>query len=153
MKKGIGWIIGTFEVIIGFFMFIVAQAEISNNLSYSWRRPYTSYEAQVILTKWIGIILLFSGVIWIVQKLYQVMYTKKHIQEINQLTQRRNSVKCANCELEISESVNICPRCGEVVKKNNFNNIKYDGIHFCGKCGNQISLSESFCTKCGNKIV
>ncbi|MDE7424357.1 MAG: zinc ribbon domain-containing protein [Lachnospiraceae bacterium] len=152
MKKCIGWIIGTLETLMGFFMFIVAKAEISSNSSYTWSRPYTSYEAQVIITKWVGIMLLVSGVIWIGQKLYQAIYTNKHIQDINQLTQRGGAIKCASCGLGISASVDICPRCGKVVEKGNTNNMKHGVIRFCGKCGSQINMGESFCSKCGNKI-
>ena len=64
MKEKIGWIVGLIEVFAGFAFFLVAQTEISSNSRYTWRRPYTDYEQQVIMTKWIGLILLIVGIIF-----------------------------------------------------------------------------------------
>ena len=61
MKEKIGWIVGLIEVLVGFVFFCIAQAEISSNCRYTWRRPYTDYEQQVIMTYWT---ILFVGILY-----------------------------------------------------------------------------------------
>ena len=154
MKGKFIWIIGILETIIGFVLFVSAQVEISVNSAYSWRQPYTTYEAKIVMMKWIGIALLFSGIIWIGLKLYQKRYTSKHIQEVNQVIKRGGANKCPNCGLSLSADVKNCPRCGNAVKSNtsDFSATVKESVHFCSNCGNQVSTSESFCPKCGQKI-
>lgn len=154
MKKKVGWIIGTIETIIGFVCFLVAQMEISSNSRYTWRKPYTSYEAQVLMTKWIGIAFLVSGIIWLGLKVYQVRYTEKHVQEMNPVVKKGGIAKCLNCGLALTADAESCPRCGKTVKKISDNSANSFGhTCFCSKCGNLITTNELFCPKCGQKII
>lgn len=149
MKKKIGWIIGFAESIVGFALFIAAQSEISANSWYTWRPPYTSYEAEVIMMKWIGLALLISGVVWIGLKFYQIKFINKHTEDINQVTEKGGAIKCAGCGLEVAASVKTCPRCGKTIATNGAEENKGS---FCGKCGNQVGKGQTYCPKCGNKI-
>lgn len=154
MKRTIGWIIGTIVTIIGFLCFFVAQMEISSNSRYSWTKPYTSYEALVLRTKWGGILFLILGILWLVLMVYQAKYTDKHIQEINPVLKKGGIRKCLNCGLDLTADAESCPRCGETVKEisSNFAN-SFESICFCSKCGNSIKAKELFCPRCGQKII
>lgn len=151
MKKVIGWVISLFELVVGLVLFVMAQSEISTNSWYTWRQPYTSYEAQVIMMKWIGIILLISGIIWIALLLFRVIYTNKHTQDITVLTQKGGSLQCVNCGLAVAANLSICPRCGKSVRNAVTNESQADSIHFCPRCGSQINNHDSSCPKCGNQ--
>lgn len=154
MKGKIGWIIGTIETIIGFACFFVAQMEISSNSRYTWRKPYSSHEAQVLMTKWIGIAFLISGIVWLGLKIYQARYTNKHTQEMNPVVKNGGTTKCLNCGLALTAGAESCPRCGNAVKEISGNsNYGSERTCFCGKCGNSIRADEQFCSKCGQKII
>lgn len=152
MKGKLLWFIGILQVSIGSMLSISAQAEILTNSRYTWTRPYTSYETKIITSRWVGILLIISGIIWIGLKLFQIRYANKHIQEVSQSTKSGNIIKCPNCELTLSAGTANCPRCGKPTSNNDINSIESNSIRFCSKCGNQISANESFCTKCGNQI-
>ena len=113
MKGKFGWIIGTIETIIGFIFFIISQVEVSSNSGYTWSKPYSTYEAQVIMLKWIGIILFISGIFWFILNLCQSSYTNKHTQEVNKITKKGGVLKCSNCGLTFTASTKQCPRCGK----------------------------------------
>lgn len=53
MKKIIGFIIGALITFIGFINIIIANIEMSTARGYTFRPPYTEYEAGVIITKYI----------------------------------------------------------------------------------------------------
>lgn len=154
MKGKFVWILGTLETIIGFGLFFAAQMEISSNSRYTWRKPYTSYEAQVIMMKWLGIILLVSGIIWLCLKVLQIKYTNTHTQEITPVIERGGVIKCSNCGLTLSADVENCPKCGNAVNvnKSNINAVENIKVHFCSKCGNKVNPNEAFCSNCGQKI-
>lgn len=154
MKGKILWILGVAETCIGFVLFVVAQMEISSNSRYTWRKPYTSYEAQVVMTKWIGIILLISGIVWLLLKIYQLRYTNTHTQEITPLSENGGSVKCPNCGLSLSADVKTCPRCGAVTtdEAQSYTQQNSSVSNFCSNCGNKVNANERFCPKCGQKI-
>lgn len=118
MKEKMGWIVGLIEVFAGFAFFVVAQTEISSNSRYTWRRPYTDYEQQVIMTKWIGLILLIVGITGLGIRVYKTMYTNKHTQEINEITKLGGTVNCQKCGLTVAQNVSVCPRCGTEITKN-----------------------------------
>lgn len=153
MKGKFVWILGTIETIIGFALFWSAQMEISSNARYTWRRPYTSYEAQVIMIKWIGIILLASGIIWLCLKMFQLKYTNTHTQEITPVIEKGGIITCPNCGLTLSADVENCPRCGSTTKtKKSLNTTEKNVVHFCSNCGAKVNLTEVFCSNCGQKI-
>lgn len=150
MKNKLGWIIGIFECIIGFLMFIIAQAEIVTNTDYTWSRPYTQFEAQIILIKWLGIILILSGIIWMALKIYQIVYADKYIKDVTPLMREGGTVKCSNCGLVISANMKVCPRCKIQVRDEK--RVENNYI-FCSKCGFRIVKGTKFCSKCGNKVM
>ena len=154
MKGKIGWIIGAIEVIIGFAFFLVAQMEISSDSRYTWTKPYTSYEAQVLMIKWIGIVFLIGGICWLALKVYQARYTDKHTQEMNPVVKKGGTTKCLNCGLTLIANAVSCPRCGKTVKKISSNATNsFERTCFCSKCGNLVKQNELFCPKCGQKII
>ena len=118
MKEKIGWIVGIVEVIVGFAFFVTAQAEMSSNSRYTWRRPYTDYEQQVILTKWIGLALLIAGIIGLGIRIYKYIYTNKHTEDINEISRLGGTIKCPGCGLIIVRNVAVCPRCGKEITVN-----------------------------------
>ena len=169
MKKTAGWIIGSLELLIGFVMFVSAQIEISTNHHYTFRKPYTEYEMQVVLLKWLGIIFLISGIIWILLKLYQANYLSKHMQEIPHFNQSNSISSCPKCGLTITGNVSTCPRCGTAIHTAPVSVVTPSPMaqtipmsaptpqtnsekHFCSQCGNSINDNQVFCPKCGNKL-
>lgn len=154
MKGKILWILGTVQAVIGFALFLTAQLEISGNPWYTWHRPYSSYEAQIIMMKWIGIILLISGISILGLKLYQLRYTSTHTQEITPVTKRGGSITCPGCGLTLSANIATCPRCGKAVQAvPSKSNAEQNGtLRFCSNCGNQVNTNGPFCPKCGQKI-
>ena len=153
MKGKFGWIVGTIETIVGFTCFMVAQMEISSNSRYTWSRPYTSYEAQVLMTKWVGIALLISGIVWLGLKVYQTRYINSHVQEMDQVVRKGGTIRCSNCGINLTADIERCPRCRTAVKEvPNISTNRSHTICFCSKCGNSINTNDAFCTKCGQKI-
>ena len=152
MKGKFVWILSALEIVIGLVLFLSAQVEISSNPWYSWRRPYTPYEAQIILVKWIGIFLVISGIVWLCLKIYQLRYTDAHTQEISPTEGKGGIVKCSNCGLTLSSAAESCPRCGNAMINTNTNIAEKNVVQFCGKCGSKLSPSEMYCPNCGQKI-
>lgn len=151
MKNNVKSIIGIFVTVVGFLLFVMAQSEMSDNSRYTWSEPYSSYESQVIMMKWIGFILLISGITYFVLKWYQTIYTNKHVQDVNSVTKSEGTVNCCHCGLTVLADTKKCPRCGKSLEKSN--NVKQSESCFCSQCGKQINKNEKFCSKCGNKIV
>ena len=147
MKGKIGWVVGTIETIVGFVFFIIAQIEISGNSRYTWTKPYTSYETQVLMVKWIGVLLLIYGIINLGLKVYQERYTEKHTQEMSSVVKRGGKSKCLNCGLALTADVECCPRCGKKIEDISGKSVR------CGKCGNLITEKETSCPKCGQRII
>lgn len=154
MKGKFGWIFGALDTVVGFILLVAAQMEISSNPWYTWRKPYTSYEAQVLMVKWVGILLIVCGLIWLGLKVYQTRYTSNHIQEINPITKTGGAIQCPNCGLTLSAGVGQCPRCGNPVNAHKLPSNPVQGApsHYCSNCGSQVGESQSFCAKCGHKI-
>ena len=117
MKGKIWWIVNIMETFIGFILFITAQMEISGDSSYSWRRPYSDYEQQVITTKWIGLVLLIGGGIWLGIRIYQYVYVNKHTQDLNEIAKLGGIAKCQTCGLTVTQNLTFCPRCGSAIPK------------------------------------
>ncbi len=115
MKGKILWIIGIIEVIIGMAFYVTARVEIANNWRYTWTSPYTSYEMQVVMTKWIGLLLLVTGILLLGLKVYQTVYLNKHTQDVTAVTEKGGAIKCEKCGLMISANAEKCPKCGTKV--------------------------------------
>ncbi len=122
MKKLYG-IMGAISSIIGFIFTISAQIVIESNTRYTWSRPYTQFEAQTLLVKWIGLAMLISGLIDIALIVISKVYTDKNIKDTN--IQRFADITCPHCGLRVSKSTNVCPKCKKSIKeeiKNGTNN-------------------------------
>ena len=158
MKKTIGWIIYVIDLIVGFSLFIAAQLEISTNSRYTFHKPLTKYELQVISFKWVGILLIVCGIFELVVKLIQKNYTNKHMQESVIGTVNKIGNICPECALPITVDTIKCPRCGCSIKNNNVTNYQMNGIgsmekkRFCSNCGNAVDIEQKFCEVCGNKL-
>ncbi len=116
-------ILGSIGIIIGFALFLSAQMVISTSTRYTFERPLTQYEIQILSLKWFGILFIIFGVLDIIL----VILAKKkeaEMQDPNDLT--LNSGKCPNCGLLVSDGTKICPKCKTVLKgdsqnvKNNY---------------------------------
>lgn len=173
MKKGIGLIFGYLFILIGGVLFGIAQFEINNNSRYTFTPPYTSYEAEIIITKMGGVILLFIGITWVALLIFKMKYTNSHVEEINSLS-KNNTLCCNKCGIRLIENLDVCPRCGEkfnnsAIKSDvnmNLNNMsqvniasevamlnqKEEKIIFCNKCGNKMNDTSMFCNQCGAKV-
>jgi ribosomal protein L32 len=149
MKKKILVGIGVVEVIAGTVMTSAAKTAMSDHSYYTWRSPYTSYEKMVIMTKWIGLLLL----VFAVMNFVACIYANKHIKDVDDLSPKGGMIKCSGCGLQISAKTEVCPRCGMTAGKNmQSSNGDSSGANYCAKCGNKINQGVLFCPKCGNKI-
>ena len=108
MKKIIG-ICGGISSIIGFVLYISAQIVISSNTRYTWRPPYTEFEAQHIAIKTIGIILLIAGLIDLSMLLISKFYVSKTQKDptSNEVT----TIRCPVCGLSVQKTTTTCPNC------------------------------------------
>ena len=58
-------------------------------------------------------------------------------------------VKCSKCGVEIADSFDMCPNCGNDLTKNESKEMN-DNV--CVECGSEIKEGLKFCTTCGAKI-
>ncbi len=58
-------------------------------------------------------------------------------------------VKCSNCGVEVADTFDSCPNCG-----NDLNSIKEDSVKTikCENCGSEIQEGQLVCPSCGNKV-
>mgnify|MGYP004463093753 FL=1 len=82
MKKIIMWIICIINLILGIALLGAAQWEIATNSRYSFERPYTQYEIQIILYKWAGILFIVTGIILLVMNIIQHNNPNKYGQSL-----------------------------------------------------------------------
>lgn len=113
MKQKVYTLSFLIETVVGFLMFIVAQAEISSNGGYTWSPPYTSHEASVITMKWIGILVLLTGLVGIGLMLFRNYYLNRHVTDTKPISQSGSKVRCPECGLMVLSGVKKCPRCGK----------------------------------------
>lgn len=114
MKKAYA-IIGTICSVIGFILFLSAQMIIWESTGYTWSKPYTQFEAQTLLVKWIGLLLLICGIIDLVMFTISKYYTNKNVQDVNM--QQLTTTTCPNCGLPVNNSAKVCPKCKTELKK------------------------------------
>ncbi|MCL0184476.1 hypothetical protein M2T59_30080, partial [Klebsiella pneumoniae] len=69
---------------------------------YTFHKPFTNYELQVILFKWVGILLIVCGIFELVVKLIQKNYTNKHMQDSVIGTVNKTGNICPECALPIT---------------------------------------------------
>lgn len=117
MKK-LKTILGSIGIIIGFALFLAAQFVISTNTRYTFERPLTQYEVQILSLKWFGILFMVFGVIDIIL-VFLAKKTESKMQNPNNLT--FSSGKCPNCGLLVSNGTKICPKCKTVLKEDSQN--------------------------------
>ena len=63
-------------------------------------------------------------------------------------------VKCGRCGLEIDDSFELCPNCGNDLKKiaDDKAPVATAQENVCSQCGLKISDESEFCPNCGNKL-
>ena len=71
MKKIILWIICIVSLVLGITFFVSAQWEIATNSYYSFKKPYTQYEIQIIIYKWAGILFIIAGILMLIMRIIQ----------------------------------------------------------------------------------
>jgi len=108
MKKFLT-ITGIIETIIGFIMFISTQLIISVEDNYTWTKPYTQFEAQVLIFKIIGTVLLIWGIINLVMVAVSKYYLQKTEKDVNAVSS--TSKICPKCGLSVHKSTTKCPKC------------------------------------------
>lgn len=112
MKKIIGFIIGALMTFIGLVNVIIANIEISTARGYTFRPPYTEYEAGVIITKYIGIGLLIIGIIILLLMIVSQIYYSKNVQDISGTGNGRvNFISCPVCGCKTTMDSEYCPKC------------------------------------------
>jgi len=57
-------------------------------------------------------------------------------------------VKCANCGIEVDESTELCPNCGNNLKSDNASS---KGVK-CPNCGHKMDEGAVFCNECGYQL-
>ena len=106
MKKGIGFFIGLITTIIGLVMTIMARIQISSHSRYTWRPPYTQFEADVLTTQWFGIALLIIGILVLFILIVSSIYQSKNIKDISGNMGFKN---CPFCNCKITLNTKVCP--------------------------------------------
>ena len=62
-------------------------------------------------------------------------------------------VKCSRCGVEIDDSLELCPNCGnDLTKVEEKPPAKPVENNVCSKCGLELSEDSDFCPNCGNKL-
>lgn len=173
MNKVIGWIVCILDLIIGAVLFLAAQIEISTNSRYTFRKPLTNYETQVITMKWCGVIFLVSGIVWLIIKIFQSAYVNKHVQEnMNNGAMYQKATICPGCGLQVASSAVPCPRCGFVFNmnsnpnmninpvRNQYPNSPYSNVQYTNAYTDQSQQPNTpgkseagFCGNCGSPVV
>ena len=113
MKK-VKLVLGFISSIVGFAMLLCARMEIATNSRYTWRTPYSQYEAGVMVVQWIGILLLVCGIIDIVVAIVAQRYVSNNVKDIDTHT----VIKCPECGIRVDSNAKICPKCNKALKEN-----------------------------------
>lgn len=101
---------GIFLLCFGFSLFMTATIKMENSeWYYTWKPPYSEYEASVIITKIWGIVLLIIGGLAELLCLLSKLYESKNIQDVNPITS--NTIKCHVCGIKTDSTLTICPKC------------------------------------------
>lgn len=117
MKKIIGFIIGALMTLIGFMNIIIANIEMSTARGYTFRPPYTEYEAGVIITKYIGIGMLIIGIIILLLMIVSKIYYSKNVQDMSDVGNGRvNFISCPVCNCKTTRDSEYCPKCNHKLK-------------------------------------
>ena len=61
-------------------------------------------------------------------------------------------VKCSRCGVEIDDSFDICPNCGNNLAESQISSESNDNT-ICPSCGESLKPNADFCSKCGTKVV
>lgn len=65
----------------GPLMWLTAWSEMHNNSAYMWEKPYGSFEALVMNMKWLGLALIFYGLLGVGLASIRDFYKKKQVQQ------------------------------------------------------------------------
>lgn len=111
MKQKVKLILGALSSLAGLIMCIIVQAEIeAHRYFYTFRPPYTPYEARVMIFKCIGWCLLICGLIDLGVAVASCVYASKHTKEIH--GGHAEFVTCPKCLCKATRNAEKCPRCG-----------------------------------------
>lgn len=78
-------------LIAGPLMWMTAQIEIQNNTAYLWEKPYGDFETLVVSMKWLGLAMLFYGLLGVGLALVQALYRKERVQQKSSASAEQNA--------------------------------------------------------------
>lgn len=117
MKKAIGYIIGAIMTFIGFINIIIANIQISTTRGYTFKPPYTEYEAGVIITKYIGIGMLVTGILILLLMIVSKIYYSRNVQDISDIGNgKANFISCPVCNCKTTSDSEYCPKCNNKLR-------------------------------------
>lgn len=117
MKKIVGFIIGALMAFIGLVNIIVANIQINTTRGYTFRPPYTEFEAGVITTKYIGIGILIAGIIIMILMIVSKIYYSKNVQDVSSRGNSSvNFISCPACGCKTTDDSEYCMKCGNKLK-------------------------------------
>lgn len=64
-------------------------------------------------------------------------------------------VKCGRCGVNVDDSFDICPNCGNALVKEEIKekpNSTSDNPAVCSNCGATLKANDAFCSSCGSKV-
>lgn len=109
MKKVV-CVVGVICVILGFALLVSANIEIATNSRYTWERPYSNYEMEVLTVKYAGIAILISGAIDVILTVISTIYTAQTIQDKKE--DSKAFLVCPACHCKTMQGATFCPNCG-----------------------------------------
>lgn len=61
-------------------------------------------------------------------------------------------VKCTKCGVEVSDSFDMCPNCGNSLLESQNDSTDETNDLKCGNCGKPLKSDADFCSECGTKV-
>ena len=149
MKTGPIWsILGVIELIAGFCMYLYTKWEMATNTWYSWKTPYTEYEAKIMIIQLIGIVLLVFGFGNLISaaalKINRTVFADRHIRDVD-FSMTGALQRCPRCGVTFLAGTEFCPNCGMAVRNGN-NKI-------AGKQKNRTSVTIAMNTNQINDVI
>ncbi len=117
-------VVGIVMMIIGFFMSIFSGTVIHSDLirhRYSYSPPFTDHETAMMILIFIGIIVILTGIGLIIASIVS-QRSKDKINRLQNIGADGLSKSCCiKCGLNLTPNATKCPRCGNIIEKENNN--------------------------------
>ena len=114
MAKKIQLISGLVSAIGGGIALFWALMTMDTYSYYSWKQPFTKFEAQVVTTKWLGILFLVSGIVELIFFFVTLKASNTRTQPVeDRHYEKRPAQKfCIRCGTVMDFEDRFCPNCG-----------------------------------------